>query len=166
MLSSLLLLVAPFSLFSTAVGLPKSVDLGAGEDVEIRCDCGSQTKALVLPAATSKGEERTVAAVTASEKPLPLPTTIPNINQTTIASLNGSAPFANATTKMTPWTGYRNALYFTNWFVLSAGDGVKGDLTISGAYTGRTSNPNRFPATKSPTFCMLLLTLRRMERCK
>ncbi|KAG7292947.1 hypothetical protein NEMBOFW57_002992 [Staphylotrichum longicolle] len=48
---------------------------------------------------------------------------------------------------MTPWTGYRNALYFTNWFVLSAGVGMKGDLTISGAYTGRTSNPNRFPAT-------------------
>jgi hypothetical protein len=166
MLSSLLLLVVPFSLFPTAAGLPKSVDLSAAEDVEVRCDCGSATGPLVLPAATSKGEERTVAAVTASEKPLPLPTAIPSINQTSIPSLNGSAPFVNATSKVTPSTGYRNALYFTNWFVLSATASMAGELTISGAFTGPISNPNRYPARNSPTYSMLLLILHPMERCK
>jgi hypothetical protein len=36
---------------------------------------------------------------------------------------NETAPFSNTTVKNTP-AGYRNALYFTNWFVMCLTSGV------------------------------------------
>jgi hypothetical protein len=97
MLPSLLLLATPFPLFSAASTLPKNAGLRGRANVQPQCRGAS------------------VVAGTASEEPTPLP----NTNQPDIVSQNGSAPFANATSKP-PLSGYHSALYFTNWFVVAA----------------------------------------------
>ena len=93
-------------------------------------------------------------------EPLPPPAASP------IPVTNGPVPFANATAKS---SGYHNALYFTNWFVLVTRSLIAGkpaNNLISGAFTGPTFNHSSFPRTKSPTFSMRLLTLLLTERCR
>ncbi len=145
MLSSLLLLVTPFLLFSATSALPQSAGLASRGDVRPQC----------------RGAD--VVAATAAEPPAPAPTT----NQPSIVPVNGSAPFANATSKP-PSSGYHSALYFTNWFVLaeSRRSPVRVPLTSPGASMAPTFNLSRSRRTRSPTFSMPLLTLPLVGRCK
>ncbi|EAQ93172.1 hypothetical protein CHGG_01407 [Chaetomium globosum CBS 148.51] len=91
MLSSVLLLVAPLALSSAASALPKSVNLGPGENVQIKCQGATVTN--------PQGGKRTVAVVAASESlssssasssvsAIPLPST----SQTVTSPVNETAP--------------------------------------------------------------------------
>lgn len=52
----------------------------------------------------------------ASSTPVSSPSTVASgTTVPVVASANATAPFANTTSKVVP--GYRNALYFTNWYV-------------------------------------------------
>ena len=159
MLSTLFLLVAPFSLFSAASALPKSVGLGSRADVRPRYR--GVNAATVFSAPTHITGPKGVAAATAPGESLPSPTASP------IPAAHGPVPFANVTAKS---SGYHNALYFTNWFVLNTrscrADESANNLTNSGAFTGPTFNHSSFLRTRSPTSSMLLLTSLPMERCK
>jgi hypothetical protein len=120
MRSSTLFLVAPFPLFSAAWALPRSlVDLGPGEEVKVKCQgvAATETKWLPAPASASgtQGDGQPVAVAMTSGEPLPSASTLPDATQTVVVAENETAPFSNTTVK--PTSGYRNALYFTNWLV-------------------------------------------------
>jgi chitinase len=113
MLFSFFLLVAPFVLLSTASTLPKSVRLGPGEDGQVQCEGATVTETVWLPEPTqmaaSKGEGGTTAAATTNSPPAPS-STMPLF----VSPENATVASGNATARVVT---YRNALYFTNWFV-------------------------------------------------
>ncbi|KAK4128686.1 glycoside hydrolase family 18 protein [Parathielavia appendiculata] len=88
----LVLLVAPFAILPTTVALPAGVELGPGEDV--------QTTTNSSPVATS-------------QSPLPSTTTSLGTSQTVTTTTSSTAPSTGTT--VTVASGYRNALYLTNW---------------------------------------------------
>lgn len=168
MLSSTLLLVAPFSLFSAAWALPQSfIDLDPGEAVEVQCQEVTVTETKWLPAPTSasgtQAGEGPVAVAMTSGEPAPSSSTPPNTDQTAVVPTDDTAPFNNTTVKVT--SGYRNALYFTNWLVTCM-IRESATLTISGAFMAPIPNLKSCPLTRSPMCSTPLPTLRPMERCK
>jgi hypothetical protein len=125
MVSSLLLLVAPFSLFLAASAQSSSVYLSPGEEFQVSCKGETVTKTVWLSAETSSPvstEAPTVAVTTVSQAPLPTATASLGTNQTVAVSVNVTAPSTNTPVKTA--SGYRNALYFTNWFVICAKERV------------------------------------------
>jgi hypothetical protein len=112
MIYSLLLLIAPFSLFSATLALPSSVDPSPGENDQLSCQPETVTKTVWLSAeksSSSSTEAPTLAAATVSQEPLP------SAPASLGTSLDVTAPFSNTTAKSA--SGYRSALYFTNWSV-------------------------------------------------
>jgi hypothetical protein len=168
MRSSTLFLVAPFPLFSAAWAIPKSVvELGPGEEVEVQCQEVTVTETKWLPGPTSasgtQGVGRPVAVAMTAGEPLPSVSTSPGASQAVVVAADETAPFSNTTVKHT--SGYRNALYFTNWFVTCI-KRERAALTISGAFMAPTRSLKNYPPTKSPMCSTPLPTLRLMERCK
>ncbi|KAK4105596.1 glycoside hydrolase family 18 protein [Parathielavia hyrcaniae] len=95
MLSSLVLLVAPFALVPAAVALPANAELGPGEDVQVQCEGTTVTTAIWLTATSATQQATGSSPVTLT------------------ASASSTAPSTNTTVPLA--SGYRSALYFTNW---------------------------------------------------
>lgn len=161
---STLFLVAPFPLFSAAWALPKSlVDLGPGEEVEIQCQGVTVTETKWLPSPTSASG--TQGGGQPPGEPLPSASTSPDATQSVVVvAENETASFSNTTVKAT--SGYRNALYFTNWLVTYMYDTRSTALTISGAFMAPTRSLKSYPPTRSRMCSTPLPTSRLMGRCK
>jgi hypothetical protein len=166
---STLFLVTPFPLFSAAWALPKSVvDLGPGDEVEVQCQgrvAVTETEWLPAPPSASgtHGGERPVAVAMTAGEPLPSASTSPDASQAAAVAVDKTAPFSNTTVKHT--SSYRNALYFTNWFVTYM-IRERAALTISGGFMAPICNLKSYLPTRSPMCSTPLPTLRLMERCK
>ena len=81
----------------------------------------------------------------ASKEPLPSASTLPDAAQSVVVAENQTAPFSNTTAKAT--SGYRNALYFTNWLVACM---IRGECRadhLRGIY-GADTQPQELPADK------------------
>jgi chitinase len=81
----------------------------------------------------------------AAGEPLPSASTSPDATQNVVVAENQTAPFSNTTVKTT--SGYRNALYFTNWLVTCM---IRGECRadhLRGIY-GADTQPQELPADK------------------
>lgn len=145
---SALFLVAPLAFFPATFALPRSVALSPEEDVDVQRQGGPVT---------------TIRSSTL-EDPSNSPRALPSSSRPGGVSTNGITTSSNTTVESSS-SGYRNALYFTNWCGLCLMV-RRWWLTNSGVSMEPTINPSSYQPTSLLMCSMPLPILPLMERCK